>query len=114
MAETSIFFDMDGKPIDAGEFRRLFAGKERLLKQEMVGDYWVSTVWLGLDHGFRPDPAAPLIFETMVFDAKPTKIAGGSSDRFCARYATRKHALDGHVKVVGAIQRGIKPEDIEL
>lgn len=32
-------------------------------------DYWVSTIFLGLDHSFGPGP--PLLFETMVFRRWP-------------------------------------------
>jgi hypothetical protein len=45
----------------------------RIVKQEEIPPYRVSTLFLGLDHGmgriFRhdPDPPHPLLFETMVF-----------------------------------------------
>jgi hypothetical protein len=39
---------------------------DRIGKQEDVAHFWVSTVFLGLDHSFGD--GAPLVFETMVFD----------------------------------------------
>lgn len=39
---------------------------ERIVKQESVGQFWVSSVFIGLDHSLRAGP--PLLFETMVFD----------------------------------------------
>jgi hypothetical protein len=45
--------------------------KNRIVKQEHHGPYFVSTVFLGLDHSFAlsGDPAQPpILFETMVFD----------------------------------------------
>jgi len=39
---------------------------ERIVRQEDIGPYWVSTVFLGLDHSWRPDDL-PELFETMVF-----------------------------------------------
>jgi hypothetical protein len=53
------------------------------------GKVWVSTVFLGLDHGhdFRKN-AAPILFETMIFDLKPR--AKKPLDRQRARnYQTR-------------------------
>lgn len=33
-----------------------------------IGGWWVSTVFLGLDHGFSSrDDAAPVVFETMMY-----------------------------------------------
>jgi hypothetical protein len=39
---------------------------ERIVKQECVGQFWISSVFIGLDHSLRRGP--PLLFETMVFD----------------------------------------------
>lgn len=50
----------------------------------------VSTVWLGLDHGFLND--RPLIFETMVFSRHGVR-------NIQLRYATEAEAHRGHVKV---------------
>lgn len=53
--------------------------------------YWVSTVWLGLDHNFlRGGP--PLIFETMVFMDR-----GECRETVdCERYSTEDEARHGH------------------
>lgn len=50
----------------------------------------VSTVFLGLDHGYGDGP--PQIFETMVF--------GGPLDKEMDRYATWDEALKGHTAMV--------------
>lgn len=42
--------------------------KNRFVAQEHVGEFWVSTVFMGLDHNWGDGP--PLLFETMVF--RPT------------------------------------------
>lgn len=49
------------------------------------GEMRVSTVWLGLDHGFMDEKK---IFETMIF--------GGEHDSECARYPSEEQALYGH------------------
>ena len=43
----------------------------RNVAREEVGDYVVSTVFLGLDHQFGDD-GPPLVWETMVFECKLT------------------------------------------
>lgn len=42
-----------------------YARANRIVKQETVGDMWISTVFLGLDHGWFG--GAPIVWETMVF-----------------------------------------------
>ena len=61
--------------------------------------YWVSTVYLGIDHNFGQGP--PLIFETMIFD--------NAADEFLSfqdRYATEEQAIAGHDAAVRAVVRG--------
>lgn len=48
----------------------------------------VSTVFLGLDHGFGR--GGPVLFETLVF--------GGPHDQDERRYSTRQEALAGHAE----------------
>jgi len=38
----------------------------RIVKQEDVGELWVSTCFLGLDHSWLDD-SPPMLFETMIF-----------------------------------------------
>ena len=51
------------------------ADKQRIVRQETIGDYWVSTVFLALDHGSGSGP--PLLFETLVFYADRREDAHG-------------------------------------
>lgn len=60
----------------------------RIVKQEDVGAYWVSTVFLGLNHQYGEGP--PLLFETMVFEK------GESSDLWCDRCSTYDEAEAMH------------------
>jgi hypothetical protein len=71
---------------------------QRIIKQEDVGDYWVSTVFLGIDHSWGDGP--PILFETMVFRRKPGGIdLGGEWQDRCSTYAEaeamHKLACDG-------------------
>src|SRR5262245_34782727 len=39
---------------------------DRIVKQEYAGPYFISTVFLGLDHNFARN-GPPILFETMIF-----------------------------------------------
>jgi hypothetical protein len=39
----------------------------KIVKQEYVGEIWVSTVFLGVDHNFTHSKD-PILFETILFD----------------------------------------------
>ena len=54
----------------------------------------VSTVFLGLDHGFDGEI---LLFETMVF--------GGKYDGHCDRYSTWNQAEIGHEKIMELLNK---------
>jgi|ERR1700679_500410 len=61
------YFNKKGEPISLIEFSILFENFQyKIIKQENVGKYFVSTVWLGIDMNYRKD-GPPLIFETMIF-----------------------------------------------
>lgn len=61
-----------------------------------IGAVHISTVFLGLDHGWGDGP--PVVFETMVF--------GGDMDENQWRYSTWDEAIAGHERVVAAVQEG--------
>lgn len=96
-----MYYDQKGNGIeDFLEWAKILEErKKKIVKQEYVkffgvipSKYYVSTVWLGLDHAFHPE-TEPLIFETMVFH-------GDFSDLDMDRYTTRKQALAGHKAMV--------------
>lgn len=67
----------------------------KIVRQETVRGYWISTVFLGMNHNFHGE-GPPLIFETMVFQ-------GEKSDLFCERYATLDEAEVGHAHIAAYI-----------
>lgn len=82
--------------------------KKRIVKQEIVEDKFVSTVFLGLDQSWYIDKDhKPLIFETMIFHGK----GEGRSDIYCDRYATWKEAEEGHEKAVQWVKDGCKDDE---
>jgi hypothetical protein len=114
---AELYYGLDGQPITREEFVRLWALRRTArsaaphgesepeddpsrIASDHVGDAWVSTVWLGIDHSSWDGP--PIIFETMIF--------GGPNDGFQARYATKEAALTGHRRVVAAEKLGTLDE----
>jgi len=100
---TDLWFDKDGQPIpDEQAFALRYGQPPGAVSEyariglDVVGESKVSTVWLGLNHEFRPD-RPPLIFETMIF--------GGQYADYCERYATEAQAAAGHAAVVAALGR---------
>ena len=88
------YYDRQGNPLSLEEWTARLAdeGYKRVAETQ-VGPYWISTVWLGLDHSFAGGP--PLIFETMVFATSPD-VSGPGPDLECRRWSTEAEALAGH------------------
>lgn len=101
------YYDRDGKPITLRQWAELREdGREdyiRVAHEDVLMPsgrmVWVSTVWIGLDMSFLPD-SAPLIFETMVFEA-------GQLGDYTERYTTLQQAQDGHNAVIHALKEGL-------
>jgi hypothetical protein len=96
MSDYFGLYDRDGQPITSEEFNALLElpTDYRRVAATQVGPYWVSTVWLGVDHGWGR--GAPLIFETMVFAAEGE--VGPDLDQL--RYSTEAEARAGHAETV--------------
>src|SRR5262245_17445389 len=126
-------WDRQGNPLDLMEWARLMEDPEyRRIADTTIGDYWISTVWLGIDHGFGM--GVPIIFETMIFDARPEVrarrelplrvfLALGGEEREDLlpldgdqwRYATEEQARRGHVEACELVrlELGIASGDSE-
>jgi hypothetical protein len=68
----------------------------RIVAQTVVGDYWVSTIWLGQNHrhlGEQP----PWIFESQVLRQPGGDVSQTDfTPMEYRRYLTEQDALDGH------------------
>ena len=69
--------------------------EERIVAQITIGEVFVSTVFIGLDHNFQVD-GPPLIYETMIF--------GGDFDQYQYRYSTWTEAEVGHDVAVRMVE----------
>ena len=66
----------------------------RIVGQDHIGDYFVSTVFLAIDHRYIGE-VPPILFETMVFPD-----GGNSIEDYLERYCTWQEAELGHKKAV--------------
>ena len=80
---------------------------DRRVRSEMIGQYLVSTVFLGLDHNFALMPGEeserPILFETMVFHA--AGVRGGSVGDIQERCSTWDEALAQHDRVAEQMRK---------
>lgn len=63
----------------------------RIVEQTHIGKYWVSTVFLGIDHNYGGE-GDPVLWETMIF----LEDNDNWEDKYCDRYTSHKDALWGH------------------
>ena len=75
--------------------------ERRRVAFDVVDGYEISTVFLGLDHGFGS--SKPMLFETMVFGK-------GTGDQYQSRCSTWKEAEDMHQETIQWIKDGCKDE----
>ena len=96
-----MYFDRQGLPISFDRWSELMCDDNyrRVAWDEPRPGVYVSTVWMGLNHGC--DHERPLIFETMVFNSP--------SDQDCRRYSSEVEAVCGHLDAVERIAAGDPP-----
>ena len=108
-----LHYDLQGRPCSLRQWATLMEKPGvRFIAKTNVGPFRVSTVWLGLDHGFGY-PGPPLIFETMVFEHRRVgRRWRGVLFLFhpdvldiCERYATLLGARRGHRLVVDEVRQ---------
>ena len=80
---------------DYEEWARTFVTVDRVVQQDDVNGYYVSTVFLGLDHNFF-GVGDPILYETMV--QTPTG-AWTAQHRYC----TKVEALAGHKRAMAVL-----------
>lgn len=89
----------DRKPVVASllEWGAFLSSPERLVDiTELPGDVVVSSVFLGIDHGWGGEP---LLFETMIF--------GGPHDCYQERCATWDEAVAMHHRACAVARTGL-------
>ena len=100
------YIEVDGKPVpceDLMEWGTWFEKADREVAKHIVNGIRVSTIFLGLDHGFG---GKLLLYETMTFNDRTTKEVSGLKPfvEIQKRYATRAEAIIGHGEVIDEIK----------
>jgi hypothetical protein len=89
----------------------------KVLRRTRVGGYMVSTVWLGIDHGFGRH-RAPVIFETMIFADESWDADRSDPDREkmldldMDRYSYEQEAFAGHEQMVMTVRAATGADDV--
>jgi hypothetical protein len=101
------YFDRDGEEINFVQWMMLWRSLEyKIVKQDTIGRLFVSTVWLGMDHGFgfhsRPIIFETMVFETMVFDHEEENARWRDIEQ--QRYCTEEEALAGHEEICDQVR----------
>ena len=111
------YYDKEGKPITLLEWAELGDDTDyKRIASTMVAErYWVSTIWLGVDHNFGLW-APPLLFETCVFDnGAPIEVLEGHEtveSLVIDRYTTEEQAKAGHEGVVNYLNHATTTSDL--
>lgn len=85
--------DDNGNAVKTDDIRawdKATSSRQSVIGRTIVGTVTVSTVFLGMDHGWGEGP--PVLWETMIF--------GGKHDEFQERYTSRSDAIAGHLRAV--------------
>lgn len=93
MDTGNYILDENGDPqaVDILTWGKMFETADRTVAVEMIGDWRVSTVFLGLDHNFS-DTGPPILWETMVFGLP-------DDEEIMDRYTSKVDALKGHKRI---------------
>lgn len=100
----SDYYSRNGEPMSMQEWAKELEAPDakRVASTTLPNGYWVSTVWLGIDHSFGG--VRPIIFETMVFKHDKTADGGAGVTEWgevdSDRYSTEAEALEGHARLV--------------
>jgi hypothetical protein len=98
MRDLNYVLDEHNNPVvepDIHKWGAFFSNHDRRrVAKTAQGEVEVSTVFLGLDHGFAASER-PILFETLVF--------GGEHDGDMNRYATWSEAEEGHKRMCSRV-----------
>lgn len=89
------------------QWAKWFETANRTVGADFAGPYWISTVFLGLDHNFFKGP--PLLYETMIF--KRINDENMVSVQLVKRYSTWTEADEGHIETLNKVKEGKLPND---
>ena len=106
-----MYCDRRGRPIDLMDWALKHEIKDYLIvAQHWVRGWMISTVWLGIDHGFG-EITRPVIFETMIFPPGDEAGEDGvASEDYQERYSTEEAAQAGHDRAIAWLGEKLGPD----
>jgi len=101
------YWDRDGEPMSREEWVAKMGDEmyKRVALDTFADGTFVSTVWLGLDHGYGT--TRPILWETMIFGPWV-----GEDEEYQWRYSSEMRARDAHRKIVDTIEFGGNGDDL--
>lgn len=105
--------DDDGNAVEAPlvEWATMYDGPNRAKRQirrDHIGNWLISTVFLGLDHGFglfdKSDDTQPVLWETMIFYTGRRRRYNPALHEGMWRYTSTTEAIEGHARAVMYVQ----------
>ena len=98
------YYDRCGNTISLNDWAAKFEDRSyQVVKQDRIDGWFVSTVWLGIDHSFFGGPAQ--IFETMIFPPDgETGEKHPDLDNWQDRYPTEETAKAGHEQALAMVR----------
>lgn len=94
MMSNRYILDESNNPVECPDLmvwaRWMETADRHVATDVLPGGVKVSTVFLGLDHGW--EEALPVLWETMIF--------GGPNSQYQDRYTSREDAVAGHAKAL--------------
>ena len=98
--------DHQAVAVDLMTWARWFEVEKRRVAETRTDLFWISTVFLGLDHQYGKGP--PLLFETMIFERNKVTKMGPILEEMDGeqwRYSTWDDAESGHHATVKRVLR---------
>ena len=104
--------DKDNNPVGTndiklyGQWKRTpEAEAQRAVGRDEVGEYYIRTSFILIDHGFGAG-GPPVLWETLI-----TGPEGSEYDQFIDRYTSHAAALRGHKKYVERLRAALPPPE---
>jgi hypothetical protein len=99
VTDNNYILDADNNPVlepDIWKWAKWYETANRHVGNTVLGNIKISTVFLGLDHGFGGF-GPPVLWETIIF--------GGEHDDYQERYTSYKRAVNGHKLAVDMVKK---------
>jgi len=98
MHNCFLLLEKDIRPVNLELWSAGFSLLNRTVGNTTIGNYFISTVFLGVNHNFS-NSGSPVLFETMIFDDDHNSV-------YMERYTDWEEAEEGHQKTCRLVLAG--------